>query len=333
MAAMGWIVVSLLSIALVVAVFAAVHYAEVVAHKVGEPFGALILAMSVTVIEVALILSMVLSDRERNSALARDTVFATVMIICNGVIGVCLLAGSIRHHVLAFRVEGTSAALSVLIALTALTLVLPALTVTTPGPSFSTAQLAFAGIVSLVLYGVFLFVQTVRHRDHFLPAGDDGEEHAARPSTRKAFASLALLLVALVAVVALAKTLSPGIEVAVSALSAPPSVVGVAISLLVLLPETLAAFRAAVRNRMQTSLNLALGSALATIGLTIPTIAAAAIFADLPLTLGLPAKEAAMLALTLVISVVTLAGGRATVLHGSVHLVVFAVFLFLSIVP
>ena len=330
---MAWILVVLVAIALVVAVFVAVHHAEVVAHRVGEPFGTLILAMSVTVIEVALIVSMMLSGKGAASTLARDTVFATVMIVCNGVVGLCLLAGSIRHHVLAFRVEGTSPALSVLIALTTLTLVLPGLTLTTPGPTFSPSQLVFAGVMSLVLYGVFLFVQTVRHRDYFLPVGDAEDQHAPPPTRRKALVSLALLLVALVAVVGLAKVLSPSIEEGIAAASAPPAVIGIAIALLVLLPETSAAVRAATRNRMQTSLNLALGSALATIGLTIPAVGAAAILAGLPLALGLPAKEVALLALTLLISVVTLAGGRATVLQGAVHLVLFAVFLFLSIVP
>jgi Ca2+:H+ antiporter len=330
---MGWMLISLVSAGLIASVFVAVHHAEVVAHRVGEPFGTLVLALCVTVIEVALILSMMLSQKGANSALARDTVFATVMIICNGVVGLCLFFGSLRHDVLAFRVEGTSPPLSVLIALTALTLVLPGLTTTSPGPSYSTSQLVFAGVMSLALYGVFLFVQTVRHRDYFLPVGGDEDQHAPPPSTRKALASLLLLFVALVAVVVLAKLLSPSIEAAVAAASAPVSVVGIAIALLVLLPETSAALRAAARNRMQTSLNLALGSALATIGLTIPAVAATSILAGLPLELGLSAKEAALLAITLLISAVTLASGRATVLHGAVHLVLFAAFLFLSIVP
>lgn len=331
--ALNWILVSLLSIALIAVVFLAVHHAEVVAHRVGEPFGTLVLALAVTVIESALIVSMMLSDKGANSALARDTVYATVMIVCNGVVGACLLAGSLRHRVLAFRAEGTAPALSVLTALATLTLVLPAMTLTTPGPSYSSAQLAFAGVMSLVMYGVFLFVQTVRHRDYFLPLGGDEEQHMAPPSARKALVSLAVLLVALIAVVSLAKILSPSIEAGVDALSAPPAVVGIAIAILVLLPETVAAVNAALRDRMQTSLNLALGSALATIGLTIPTVAAVSIFAGLPLELGLPSKEVTLLALTLLISVITFASGRATILQGAVHLVLFAVFMFLSIVP
>ncbi|MGE5640742.1 MAG: calcium:proton antiporter [Clostridia bacterium] len=325
--------VAVVAVALVGAVFAAVHNAEVVAHRVGEPFGTLILALAVTVIEVGLIVSMMLSRGPGSSELARDTVFATVILVCNGVVGVCLLAGSLRHHVLEFRVEGTAPALSVLMALTAMTLVLPNYTLTTPGPAYSTSQLVFAGVTSLVLYAVFVFVQTVRHRDYFLPVGTGEEAHAPRPTGRKALKSLTLLVLALVAVIGLAKVISPQIRAAVQAAGLPPAVVGIAIAIIVLLPETTAALRAALRNRMQTSLNLALGSALATIGLTIPSVAGVSIVLAEPLSLGLGAKETAMLAVTLIIAVTTLASGRATVLQGAVHLTIFAVFLFLSIVP
>ncbi|HET7362080.1 MAG TPA: ionic transporter y4hA [Burkholderiales bacterium] len=330
---LGWLLLAIVTAALIAAVFAAVHHAEIVAHRVGEPFGTLILALAITVIEVALIVSMMLSDGPVVPELARDTLFATVMIVCNGVVGLCLLVGSWRHHVLEFRVEGTSPALAVLIALSAMTLVLPSLTVTTPGPEYSTSQLIFAGVMSFALYAVFTFVQTVRHRDYFLAVGAASEEHAPPPSGAAALISLALLVLSLIAVVGLAKMLSPGIRAAVDAASAPPAVVGVIIALLVLLPETFAAVRAALRNRMQTSLNLALGSALASIGLTIPAVAAVAILSGLPLALGLDAKGTALLAITLLISTTTLATGRATVLQGAVHLVLFAAFLFLSIVP
>ena len=331
---LGWVLLALVCVALIAAVLVSVHHAEMIALRVGEPFGTLILALAVTIIELALIGSMMLSGSTAASTLARDTVFATVMIVCNGVVGLCLLMGAIRHHVLAFRVEGTGQALSVLAALTTLTLILPRLTITTPGPTYSPAQLAFAGVMSLLLYGVFVFVQTVRHRDYFLPIDTGAEvEHAARPSALVAWASLALLLVALVAVVGLAKALAPNIETGVEAVAAPAAVVGIVIALLVLLPETWAALRAATRNRMQTSLNLALGSALATIGLTIPTLAALSILFDLPLELGLAPKDTALLALTLLISAVTLASGRSTVLQGAVHLVLFGAFLFLAFVP
>jgi Ca2+:H+ antiporter len=330
----GWVLLSCAVVALMASVITAVHHAEVIAHRVGEPFGTLVLALAVTVIEVSLIVSMMLSSGAAASALARDTVFATVMIICNGVVGLCLLVGSLRHHVLAFRAEGTTPSLAVLATLTTLTLVLPALTTSTAGPTFSRGQLVFAGVVSLVLYAVFVLVQTGRHRDFFLPAGVESEEaHAPPPPAFAAWSSLGLLLLSLVAVVGLAKVLSPSIERAVASAGMPQAVVGVAIALVVLLPETGAAVRAAARNRMQISFNLALGSALATIGLTIPAVAVTSIAMGLPLDLGLPAKEIALLALSLLLTSMTLGGGRATVLQGAVHLVLFAVFLFLAMVP
>jgi len=330
---LGWLLVCLVAAALIAVVLVAVHHAEIVALRVGEPFGTLILALAVTVIEAGLIVSMMLSGGAGTSALVRDTVFATVMIICNGVVGLCLLTGAIRHHVLAFRIEGTSQALSVLAALVTLTLVLPAYTTTVPGPTYSPGQLVFAGAASLVLYAVFVFVQTVRHRGYFLPVGAEADEDAQPPPARAAWASFGLLALSLVAVIGLAKTLSPSIQSGVETAAAPAAVVGIAIALLVLAPETMAAVRAANRNRMQTSLNLALGSALATIGLTIPVVAALSIQLGLPLELGLAGKETVLLALTLLVSTLTFAGGSATVLQGVVHLVLFAAFLFLAVVP
>lgn len=324
---------ALLAAALVGAVLFAVHHAEVVALRVGEPFGTLVLAFAVTVIEAGLIVSIMLSGGSAASALARDAVFATVMIVCNGVVGLCLLAGAIRHHVLAFRVEGSSQALSVLAALVTLTLVLPSFTTSVAGPVYSAGQLAFAGAASLLLYGVFVFVQTVRHREYFLPVAAQGDAHAPLPTARRAWVSFGLLLAALTAVIGLAKALSPDIQSAVTTAGAPPAVVGIAVALIVLLPESIAATRAALANRMQTSLNLALGSALATIGLTIPAVAVLSIALDLPLALGLPGTETVLLALTLLVSTLTLAGGSATVLQGAVHLVLFAAFLFLAVVP
>ena len=333
----GALVLLAITLALIATVLVAVYHAEIIAHRIGEPLGTLILALAVTVIEVSLIVSMMLSGGDEVRSLARDTVFATVMIICNGVIGLCLLAGSIKHRILAFRAEGSSSALSVLAALTTLTLILPQFTTTTPGPAYSSAQLAFASSASLVLYLVFVFVQTVRHKDHFLhePPGALAEASPAgsHPSAATAWMSFAALLLALVGVVGLAKLLSPAIKNAVDAASAPPAVIGIAIALLVLLPETLAALRAARRNQMQTSLNLALGSALATIGLTIPAVGAVALIMGLPLDLGLPPTEIVMLALTLMIGAITVIGGQATVLQGAVHLVLFATFLFLAVVP
>jgi Ca2+:H+ antiporter len=332
---LGWGLTLLALAALLSSVVAAVHYAEVIALRVGEPFGTLVLALAVTVIEASLIVALMLSGPEAGATLARDTVFATVMIICNGVVGLCLLLGAARHRVLAFRVDGTSPALSVLATMAVLVLVLPSFTSSTPGPTLSPSQLVFVAVVSLALYLMFVFVQTVRHREYFLPVEVEGEPEPVvpRPSGRTVAFAAVLLVVALVAVVGLAKTLAPGIEGAVTAAGIPQAAVGVVVALIVLLPETWAAVRAARLNRMQTSFNLALGSALATIGLTIPVVAAVVLSLQLPLQLGLGNKETLLLALTLLISVMTLSRGRATVMQGAVHLVLFAVFLFLTAVP
>lgn len=327
----AWLVAAA-AVALIATVFAAVYHAEQVAHRVGEPFGTLVLAVAVTVIEVALVVSVMLAGGPDKAALARDTVFAAVLLVCNGVVGMCLLAGGVRHRAQGFQLQGASGALAVLTALTTLTLVLPNFTTTAPGPVFNTSQLAFVGIVSLVLYGVFVFVQTVRHPDDFLADLTD-DTHVAIPSARAALGSAVLLVAALAAVVGLAKSLSPTMEAGLAWAGAPKSVIGVVIAALVLLPEALAAVRAARADRLQTSLNLALGSALASIGLTIPAVAVVSIVLGTPLTLGLEAKEEVLLALTLLVSVQTLGTGRTTVLQGAVHLVILAVYLFLAVVP
>jgi Ca2+:H+ antiporter len=321
--------------ALIGAVQAAVYHAEVVAHRTGEPFGTLVLALAVTVIEVALIVSVMLAGGADKAALARDTIYAAVMIICNGVVGLCLLVGGLRHHEQAYRIEGASSSLAALVALATLSLVLPTFTTSSPGNTYTGAQLAFAAVMSLVLWAVYVFVQTVRHRDYFLPPGAPSNEalHAPPPTNTVALASFGLLLLALVAVVGLAKVLSPSIEAALDASGAPKTVLGIAIALLVLLPETVAAVRAAHVNRLQTSFNLAYGSALASIGLTIPAVAVASVWMDLPLVLGLDAKDLVLLALTFVVSAITLTYGRTHMMHGAVHLVIFAAFAFLALAP
>ena len=330
----NWLISTVAGFALIGAVLVAVHHAEVIAHRVGEPFGALVLALAVTIIEASLIVSMMLAGGEESATLVRDTVYATLMIVCNGVIGLCLLVGAIRHKVIGFRVEGTMPALAVLTTLATLVLIMPMYTSSTSGPTYSPSQLAFAAVVSLVLWGIFVFVQTVRHRDYFISENsDDSDSHTPAPTTLIALASLGLLLIALVAVVGLAKVLAPTIEAAVDAAGLPNAVVGIVIALIVLLPETMSSVRAARANHMQSSFNLALGSALATIGLTIPAVAIISISLYIPLDLGLPPKEIALLTLTLVLTAMTLSGGRATVLQGANHLVVFAVFLFLAMVP
>ena len=325
----------LCSVAMAGAVFAAVHHAEVVAHRVGEPFGTLVLALAVTAIEAALILSMMVAGGKDMSDLARDAIYAAVMIICNGVVGQCLLLGGLAHREQTFRVEGAGGGLAALIVMAVLTLVLPVFTTSAPGGTYSTPQLAFVAVTSASLWGIFVFIQTVRHRDYFIPAtnASDPESHAAPPPKRQAWASFGWLLLSLVTVVGLAKMLSPTIERAVEAANAPRAAVGIVIAALVLLPETWAAVRAARADRLQTSMNLAVGSALACIGLTVPVVVVASIAFSLPLVLGLSPKEIALLAVTLLVSSVTLGTGRTYVMQGAVHLVLFAAYMFLAFVP
>ncbi|MFE5829160.1 calcium:proton antiporter [Streptomyces sp. NPDC056488] len=329
--------VGLIALCLLVAVLAAVHHAEVIAHRVGEPFGSLVLAVAVTVIEVGLIVTLMAGGGDKTSTYARDTVFAAVMITCNGIVGISLLVGALRNRVAVFNAEGSGGALAIVCTLATMTLVLPTFTTSHPGPEFSGAQLIFAAVASLFLYGVFVGVQTVRHRDYFLPVPRPGheseDEHAAPPGSREAWISLGLLLLALVAVVGNAKLVSPTIEDAVESAGLPKAVVGVVIALMVLLPETLAAVRAARRDRMQTSLNLAYGSAIASIGLTVPAIALASIWLSGPLVLGLGPLHLVLLALTGVVSALTVVPGRATLLQGGVHLSIFAAFVFMSFSP
>jgi Ca2+:H+ antiporter len=333
----GAVLVGVVAVLLAGAVLAAVHHAEVVALRVGEPFGSLVLAVAVTVIEVALIVTLMISGGPETSTLARDTVFAAVMLTTTGIVGLSLLLGARRFGVTLFHAEGSGAALATVTTLATLSLVLPTFTTSRPGPEFSTAQLSFAALASLALYVMFVLTQTVRHRDFFLPVAQEGagteEEHARPPTTRAALTSLGLLMVALVAVVGLAKVESPAIEDGVALAGFPQSFVGVVIAMLVLLPETLAAVRAARLGRIQTSLNLAYGSAMASIGLTIPTIALASVWLEGPLVLGLGATQLVLLALTVVVSVLTVVPGRATRLQGGVHLVLLAAFVFLAVNP
>ena len=322
---------------LIGAVLSAVHHAEVIAHKTGEPYGTLVLSISVTIIEVSLIISMMLTGHEGSEFIARDAVFATVMIVINGVIGLCIFVGGLKHHEMSFRNEGTNSALAVLTALATFILVMPMVTVSTPGPDFTKSQLAFAGIASFSLYVAFLLFQTITHRDYYLPKihgkREDSSEHADKPSNSKTAISAVLLLLSLIAVVGLAEALSPAIEAGVKAAGAPKTVVGIAIAMLVLMPEGFAAVRASRANRLQSSLNLALGSALASIGLTIPTVAAIAIFFDLQLSLGITSLNMVLMYLSFFIGALTLAIGRTTLVQGVVHLIIFFEYLFLSLVP
>lgn len=317
------------------AIMAAVYHAEVLAHYLGEPFGTLVLALAVTIIESSLIVSIMLSEGAQAQALARDTLIAAIMITINGIVGICLLAGGKRHHEQRYTQSGVSAGLAMLATLSVLTLVLPNYTTSASGAFYSSQQLVFVAIVSLLIYATFVVAQTIRHRDHFLhqiPEADDHAHEAPVPRV-KAIASAAVLVVALVAVVLLAKNLSPMIEAAVAGIGAPAALVGIIIAALVLAPEGFAALRAARANRVQTSLNLAIGSALATIGLTIPAVATVALVLGLELELGLSMRTTVLLALTLLVATLTLGRGSTTVVQGVIHLTIFATYLFTTIVP
>ena len=321
--------------ALMGVVVAAVHHAEVVAHRVGEPFGTLVLALAVTAIESSLIVSVMLAGGAEKAALARDTMYATVMIIVNGVVGISVLLGALRHREQSFRIEGAGPATGALVTLATLVLVVPVFTVSSPGAGYTASQLTFVAVSSLTMWCVFVFFQTIRHRDYFLPPSDAADEavHAAPPTLAQTWLSFALLVVSLIVVVGLAKQLSPSIESVVRNAGAPPTVIGIAIALLVLMPESIASIRAALADRLQTSFNLALGSALASIGLTIPVVVLVCILFDLPLTLGLDPKDIVLLALTFLVCTIGVGSGRTNMMQGVVQLVIFAAFLFLAVVP
>lgn len=327
----SWLVL-VVTVALMASVFAGVHHAEVVAHRVGEPYGTLVLALAVTLIEVALIVSLMLVGGREAEALARDTVFAAVMIILNGILGLSLLVGGIAHRQQNFSLDGASAALVALGAIAVMTLVFPNYTVSAPGPYYTPSQLLLIAVVSLVIYVTFIFTQTVGHRSFFLE--DEAlEEGGERPGKGHTALSAGLLLVCLIAVVLLAKKLAPSLEGVVQRIGAPNAIVGVIIAGIVLLPEGMAALKAAGSNRLQTSLNLALGSALASIGLTIPTVGIISYYRKTPLLLGIDTKSTVLMVLSLFIASLVLRTGRTIVLHGVVLLVIFAVYLFTTLVP
>jgi Ca2+:H+ antiporter len=316
-------------------VFAAVHHAEVLALKLGEPFGSIVLAVAVTVIEAALIVSIMLSGAAGADVVARDTVFAAVMIVLNGVVGLCLVLGAGRHFEQTFQLQGAASLLAVLGTLATLALILPNFAEAASGPSYSILQLEGIGLMSLVLWAVFVFVQTVKHRDYFLDAPGDASDEPARetPGAWIALISLAMLIIALAAVVLLAKSLSYPVDAAIAAAGLPKAFVGVVIAAIVLMPEGLAAVKSALRNRLQNSINLALGSAIASIGLTIPTVALVSLMLNQQIALGVSQTNMTLLVLTLYISALTFGTGRTTVLQGAVHLVIFAAFLLVSVVP
>ena len=330
--AAGLVFAVLLLVILFGTVFAAVHHAELIAYKIGEPYGTLLLTLAVTIIEVALIATIMLGDKAVPT-LARDTVFAVIMIVCNGLVGICIFIGGLRYREQEFQVSGSNLYLTVLIVLETITLIMPNYTLTLPGPIYSTAQLGFVSVVTIMLYGVFVYTQTILHRGYFMSKGSDLDDGEVVVSNRTLTLSIVLLLVSLLAVVLLAKKFSLVVDVATALIGAPPAFAGILVALLILLPESVAAIAAARRNDLQKSINLALGSSLATIGLTIPAVAVVAYTLDKQLVLGLNIQEMVLLVLTFLLSMLTFVTGRTNILFGLVHLVVFAVFLFMVFVP
>ena len=316
------------------AVFSAVHHAEVVGNRVGEPFGSIILAISVTIIEVGLIVALMLAADDGGPTIARDTVYSAVMLVLTGLIGICLVVGGHKHFEQTIKVTGTSSYLAVLGTLTVSALILPNFTTSTAGPTYSTAQLTAVALVSIMLYGAFMFVQTVRHRDYFLAATDDSHaDDYEAPTNRQTVISLVFLLISLAGVVLLAKMLAPALDDLIDMAGLPPEFTGVVIAALVLAPESIAAVRASLANRPQTAINLALGSALASIALTIPVITMLGAFDNVTLALGVPPAKIVLLALALFVSAITLLPGRTTLLQGFVHLGLFIMFIVVAAVP
>jgi Ca2+:H+ antiporter len=328
----AWIAGAAFVVLLTGSVMIAVHHAEVVALWLGEPFGTLVLTLAVTIIELSLVISLMLTGKPSPS-LARDTVHAVVMLVINGLAGICIVAGTLRHREQEFRTLGANAFLAVLLPMAMFVLVLPNYTLATPGPYYSTRQLIFVGGTCFALYLVFLFVQTVRYQDYFIPVGTDAAEQEAKPSTKIGAIGSALLILTLVTVVLLAKLLAPFIDRAIAEAGAPFKLAGVIVAAIVLLPESVAALRAARRNQLQTSINLALGSAVACIGLTVPSVTVIATWLGQPLELGIDNESTLLLILSFLVAILTYGQGRANLLSGFVHLVLLASYVFLIFAP
>lgn len=324
----------LAGILLIGSVLSAVHHSEIIAHPVGEPYGTIILAVAITIIEVSVIVSLMISGGDQAISLARDTVYAATMIILNGIVGLSLFMGGLKHHEQTFSKHSTTIALVSLVSIIMFTLILPTFTKTISGPYYSSSQLVFASMACLLIYASFLFAQTVRHREYFLVQKSSTEELAIpKVSNRALGISISFLLLSLGVVVLLAKSLSPTIEAIVLSYSLPKTLVGVIIAAIILLPEGIAAIIAAKNNKLQTSLNLALGSALASIGLTIPAVSVVCYMYDMNIILGLDYLSMALLMLSVLTVMLSLHSGRSNVVYGTVLLVNLIAFLYLIVYP
>ncbi|TGN17348.1 calcium:proton antiporter [Leptospira idonii] len=322
------------SVLLILSVMSGVHHSEIIAHRVGEPYGTIILAIAITVIEVSIIISLMISGGEDSVSLARDTVYSATMLILNGIVGLCLFIGGLKHHEQTFSQHSVTIALVSLVSIVVLTLVVPTFTESIHGSYYSIPQLVFASIACLIIYAFFLFAQTKRHREYFLSGEEEEEkESSVTISNWVLGTSLLFLVVSLGIVVLLAKTLSPSIERIIISYDLPVTLVGVIIAAIILLPEGVAAIIAARNNKLQTSLNLSLGSALASIGLTIPSVAVVCVLYDMKIILGLDIKSIILLGLSVFTVMLSLSRGRSNIVYGVVLLVNLAAFIFLIIYP
>ncbi len=310
-------------------IFCVVRHADHLAIRLGEPYGTLILTLAVTAIEVISISAMMLHGAN-NPTLVRDTLFAVVMIILNGMVGLSLLAGGWRHHEQQYNLQGANAYLAVIIPLAVLSLMLPNYTVSTRGPTLSSVQEAFLALMATGLYGTFLAIQTSRHRKYFALTEDAEDEHEApKTQPRSLGAHTALLAAYMLPVVFLAEQLARPIGRLIEVAHAPSALGGVIIAMLVATPEGIGAVHAARENRMQRSVNISLGSVLATIGLTVPAMLLLSHLTGKKLVLGLQDANTVLLPLTLAVSIVTFASGRTNILQGVVHLLLFAAYVML----
>jgi Ca2+:H+ antiporter len=308
--------------------FAVVRHSESLAEIVGEPFGTLVLTLAITAIEVMMIAAVMLKGPQVSS-LARDTMFAVVMIVFNGMAGLALLLGGLRYHEQTYNLQGANSFLAVIVPLAVLGLVLPNFTESSPGPTLSTIHELFLIFMSLGLYGVFLAIQTASHRHYFVDQKDAGETVHAGGEIRSVSYHAVLLVAYIVPIVLLAKEIAVPINYAVDVLGAPAALAGFLVAALILSPESLGAVRAALANQLQRSINLLLGSVLASISLTIPAVLALGLLTGRSIVLGLDEVDTILLVLTLGLSTLTFASGRTNVLLGAVHLLLFLSYLML----
>ncbi|GEP10784.1 calcium:proton antiporter [Methylobacterium gnaphalii] len=317
--------------------FGVVHEAEDLAHRLGEPLGTLILTLSIVVIEVVLVSAVMLSAKDAPT-LGRDTMFAVLMIVLNGVVGLGLLIGGLRHHQQRYNLKGAASFLSVIIPLTVIALIIPNFTTSTTNGSLTRFQAISFSIFTIALYGVFLLIQTNRHRSFFLEAGTEETEttadgHKGDASAKAVLIHTALLLANILPIVLLAKSLAKLLDHGIAALGAPQALGGVLIAAIVFTPEGISALKAVSRNELQRAINLCLGAATSTVGLTVPAILAVGLVTHQTVILGLAPTEMTLLAVTLILSTLTFSGTRTTVLEGAVHLVLFFVYLTLIFSP